>query len=228
MAENQPSQAANQAANQAPKKIDVCREKYPPSPDLDQKEFPKPKEPTDGYFANLPKDKLQAINDKREGLNLTANEKKERTLAEAEDEITVARSAHDVAKGKFKTAKNMLDLTTINKKKQFWRDYHQSLREAIPKNQAVSQNDDIEKLVPDDKKAISIAILNQNLATLELEYRKTYQQLFNELGALEDGLKLATDKYDATTCTAAAQEFIDRSSAEATWRQDLSDALASK
>ncbi len=232
MAESQPNQAANptayQGANPAAKKVDVCGEKYPPSPQLNPKDFPNPKDPSDAYFANLPKDKLQAIGEKREGLNLAANEKKERALAEAENEITQVQSAYDVAKGKFKTAKNMLDLTSINKKKQYWRDYHQSLREAIPKNQAVSQDDDIEKQVPDDKKAISIANLNQNLATLELEYRKAYQQLFNELAAVENSLKLATDKYEATTCIAAAQEFIDLCSANATWRQDLSEALAAK
>lgn len=122
----------------------------------------------------------------------------------------------------------MLDLTSTNKKKQFWRDYHQSLREAIPKNQAVSQYDDIEKQVPDDKKAISIAILNQNLANLELEYRTTYQQFFNAMAALENSLKLATDMYEAKTCIAAAQEFIDLSSADVEWRQDLSNALAPK
>lgn len=216
------------AENQAAETIDVCKEKYPPSPELDPKEFPQPKEPDDKYFEKLPKDKLQAISEKKEGLKITANETMQIALAAAEDEKQLAQSAYKFAQKKFETAKNLLVIQSKNRKKQYWRDYRQSLRDSLPKNQSITQLDDIEKHVFDDKKAIFIAKLNKDLASEELEYRKKYQQFYDELAAAENSWKLATNTYDAATCSAKAQEFIDLYDADVIWRQDLSDALEPK
>ena len=191
--------------NQGKEKINANEEKCPVSPELDSTEFSKPQKPDEKYFSeDLSKDKLQSINEKKDSLTINASEAKERALIEAENELLQARSAHDVAEGKFNGAKKLLDLTTLNKKKQYWRKYHQSLREALPKNITTILQEDIEKNVPEDKRAILIAVLNQNLANLNLEYIKVYQRHQAELVVAENNLKLAMNKYEATICNAKA------------------------
>jgi hypothetical protein len=206
---------------------DTCKDKFPNSPELDTSKFPKPMELSDEYYkTHLPEDKIKAIDEKKEGLLSEANLTKETTLAGAEVIKQEVQSAFDIAKKKFETDKKLLDAQTINKKSQHFRNYHQELRDALPKNLGLTQKKDVEELVPDDKKAIIIANLNKNLANEEVEYRKKFKDYSKALAEAENKLKLAMDDYDADLCIANAQEACDSCSAEIAWRQDISTALA--
>jgi len=140
-------------------------------------------------------------------------------LADAEGIKQEAQSAFDTANKKFEIAKKLLDVQTKNNKSKHFRDYYQALRDAVKNNSQAHKC--AEDLVPEDKKAIAIAKLNNSLALEEVEYRKELKKLTQALAEADNKNKLAINIFDSDVCIANAQEMFDISAAEVTWREDI-------
>ena len=188
---------------------------YPLKPDYNVPEYKEPEEWSD--YNKIPDHVKEEIKAARETARRKANDKLAESIQKADDASKEAKFKLELAKAKYESATKVLCDKNKNAKEELWPVYRKCIRDSSPKNCM----DDI----PQDKKAICIAVLERDLSVQDIEFQTGMQALEQTKSEADAEWEEAQKAYDSAICLAKAEKEKAYKDADVEWRKNLSQAL---